>query len=234
VTGAPPDWHPDPYGRATLRYWDGTGWTEHVTRGGHPGRDPLPTPDTRVLDETLLVVEYDSPETGPGWRVWDRGQRQVGVVTGSAGLQMGPMRYALLDPAGLPLLVVREGGLASPGLHVEDPFGRPLGHVSGFGTSQLTRYELSTGRVPVGRASATMTPRSIDVEVTDGVGRRVATMGKATEPLSTFRHRSWFTLERDPTLVDPLRLLVVALPLSVHLDLTRRSIGNERGSWNPL
>ena len=23
-------WHPDPYGQARLRYWDGSGWTEHT------------------------------------------------------------------------------------------------------------------------------------------------------------------------------------------------------------
>ncbi|MFT5026981.1 MAG: hypothetical protein ACI9CV_001744, partial [Ilumatobacter sp.] len=30
----PPDWHPDPNGRADLRYWDGAAWTEHVSTGG--------------------------------------------------------------------------------------------------------------------------------------------------------------------------------------------------------
>ncbi len=30
----PAGWHPDPYGKAPLRYWDGTGWTEHVHGGG--------------------------------------------------------------------------------------------------------------------------------------------------------------------------------------------------------
>ncbi|MBA2283108.1 MAG: DUF2510 domain-containing protein [Acidimicrobiia bacterium] len=26
----PPGWHPDPAGRARLRWWDGTRWTEHT------------------------------------------------------------------------------------------------------------------------------------------------------------------------------------------------------------
>lgn len=34
-------WHPDPAGRAELRWWDGRGWTDDVTRAGAPGKDPL-------------------------------------------------------------------------------------------------------------------------------------------------------------------------------------------------
>ena len=26
----PAGWHPDPHGERRLRYWDGTGWTEHT------------------------------------------------------------------------------------------------------------------------------------------------------------------------------------------------------------
>jgi hypothetical protein len=24
-------WHPDPYGQARLRYWDGSSWTDHTS-----------------------------------------------------------------------------------------------------------------------------------------------------------------------------------------------------------
>jgi len=27
----PADWYPDPKGEARLRYWDGTGWTDHIS-----------------------------------------------------------------------------------------------------------------------------------------------------------------------------------------------------------
>lgn len=36
----PADWHPDPFGRWQLRYWDGTRWTEHVSSGGTTSIDP--------------------------------------------------------------------------------------------------------------------------------------------------------------------------------------------------
>ena len=39
----PADWYKDPAGRYEYRYWDGTKWTEHVSRGGKVFKDP-PTP----------------------------------------------------------------------------------------------------------------------------------------------------------------------------------------------
>jgi len=38
---APAAWLDDPTGRADLRWWDGEVWTEHVSRGGVQGTDPL-------------------------------------------------------------------------------------------------------------------------------------------------------------------------------------------------
>jgi len=29
-----PSWHPDPFGRHQLRYWDGSVWTPHVVDNG--------------------------------------------------------------------------------------------------------------------------------------------------------------------------------------------------------
>jgi hypothetical protein len=44
----PPGWYPDPLGRADVRWWSGTAWTEHVGRGGQSFTDPpvggTPTP----------------------------------------------------------------------------------------------------------------------------------------------------------------------------------------------
>ena len=36
----PPDWYPDPAGRFQQRYWDGSQWTEHVSRAGQQFTDP--------------------------------------------------------------------------------------------------------------------------------------------------------------------------------------------------
>ena len=40
ASGPAPDWYADPAGRFELRYWDGSKWTEHVSRGGQQFTDP--------------------------------------------------------------------------------------------------------------------------------------------------------------------------------------------------
>ena len=39
-SAAPAGWYADPSSRYELRYWDGTQWTEHVSRGGQQFTDP--------------------------------------------------------------------------------------------------------------------------------------------------------------------------------------------------
>ena len=38
---APAAWSEDPAGRHQLRYWDGTGWTAHVSDDGQASEDPI-------------------------------------------------------------------------------------------------------------------------------------------------------------------------------------------------
>lgn len=38
----PAGWYPDPSGRHEQRYWDGKGWTGHVSSGGVRSEEPLP------------------------------------------------------------------------------------------------------------------------------------------------------------------------------------------------
>jgi hypothetical protein len=40
--GIPAGWMVDPAGRFDQRYWSGSEWTEHVTRGGVASTDPPP------------------------------------------------------------------------------------------------------------------------------------------------------------------------------------------------
>jgi hypothetical protein len=189
-----------------------------------------------VLTEAALVFEYDSPQTGDGWFVWDAGGRLVARVAGTSGFQgFGPMHHRLVDPAGLPLLVLDEGGPARPGLHVGDPFGRELGMVRGWGTNERTRYDLVVGTATVGVVDMTTTRYTIDASITDADDRQVAVLSKGIERVDAMRSRSWLSLTRDPDLPDPLRLLVVATPLAVHMDLFRRSVGDTGSDrWNPL
>jgi hypothetical protein len=236
VGGPAPGWHPDPFGRAALRYWDGARWSEHVSTGGRTAVDPVVEPDRSVFAESALVFEYDSPQTGDGWFVWDAAGRLVARVTGTTGFSgLGALHHRLVDPRGLPLLVLDEGGPTRPGLHVGDPFGRPIGTVRGWGTNEHSRYDLLAGDAPVGVVDMTTTGYTIDATVTDADDRQVAVLSKGIERVDTLRHRSWLALTRDPDLPDPLRLLVVATPLAIHMDLFRRSVGDTGSDpWNPL
>jgi Protein of unknown function (DUF2510) len=40
VVTTPAGWYPDPSGRFEMRYWDGTAWSEHVSRQGQQYTDP--------------------------------------------------------------------------------------------------------------------------------------------------------------------------------------------------
>ena len=40
ASAAPAGWYADPSSRYELRYWDGSTWTEHVSRGGQQFTDP--------------------------------------------------------------------------------------------------------------------------------------------------------------------------------------------------
>jgi hypothetical protein len=54
-----PGWYPDPGGHYDHRYWDGTSWTEYVSRAGQPTTAPVTPPDW-----------YPDPTGRFDWRYW--------------------------------------------------------------------------------------------------------------------------------------------------------------------
>ena len=66
-------WQPDPSGKHDHRYWDGTGWTDHVADGGVAGTDPYeasaaaePTVVTPVASVEDTTASYPTATTPPG------------------------------------------------------------------------------------------------------------------------------------------------------------------------
>ncbi|MEY4605687.1 MAG: hypothetical protein RLY45_447 [Actinomycetota bacterium] len=53
--GSPADWYPDPTGRHEYRYFDGTAWTDHVSKGGVQSTDPLGAPRLDRFENILTV-----------------------------------------------------------------------------------------------------------------------------------------------------------------------------------
>ena len=59
TTADGPGWYPDPSGGYDHRYWDGSGWTEHVSRGGVASTAPV-----------LPADWYPDPTGRFHWRYW--------------------------------------------------------------------------------------------------------------------------------------------------------------------
>jgi hypothetical protein len=76
-------WYEDPYDEATLRWWDGSRWTEHVWSAGDPtgdqagtstvtagvettdnGASPVPQAEAETVDEALAALA-SSPAPAP-------------------------------------------------------------------------------------------------------------------------------------------------------------------------
>ena len=55
MSTTPANWYPDSTGRHQMRYWDGTGWTEHVSDNGIQGVDPLQPKGLDKLDSSLTI-----------------------------------------------------------------------------------------------------------------------------------------------------------------------------------
>lgn len=64
MTQVPGSWHADPTGRFEYRYWDGTQWTEHVSRAGQVSVDPLTAPSAPQVAAAETVPD-DGAAPGP-------------------------------------------------------------------------------------------------------------------------------------------------------------------------
>src|ERR1043165_4113627 len=76
----PPGWHPDPFGRHQVRYWDGSNWSEHVADNGVQATDaPVAGPGP-----TGPVVLNTTPDDIRR-QVSGEGFRGAGIAPGVAG-----------------------------------------------------------------------------------------------------------------------------------------------------
>ncbi|MFE1750904.1 phospholipid scramblase-related protein [Streptomyces anandii] len=73
-SNTPAGWYPDPHGAAeTLRYWDGSQWTEHT----HAGQQPQGAPQ--------MAPQIPAQPAGPDARVQRQVQQQAGVAPSGPG-----------------------------------------------------------------------------------------------------------------------------------------------------
>ncbi len=110
----PADWYPDPSGRHEHRYWDGTGWTEHVASHGRQGTDPDPTPlPPPTVDRPAEKVVRDVAKAGAAGAAQGGGtifDEPVLVVNQKAKLIEVNSEYAIYDANGRQIGAVRQVG----------------------------------------------------------------------------------------------------------------------------
>ena len=61
----PPGWHPDPFRRHELRWWDGTTWSEHVSDQGRAGIDAVGAARVTDAGAGWLPPTIQQPTTPP-------------------------------------------------------------------------------------------------------------------------------------------------------------------------
>ena len=114
---SPASWHPDPYGRHELRYWDGTQWTDHVSSHGKQSTDPavgaghVPTVN-RATEKVLRDVDIAGGGTGAvgGGTIFTE---PVLVVNQKAKIIEINNEYAVYDQQGTQIAAIRQVGQSS-------------------------------------------------------------------------------------------------------------------------
>ena len=111
---SPAGWHPDPYGRHELRYWDGGQWTEHVSSHGRQAVDPpVGTTHVPAVSRSTDKVRRDVAIAGAataasgGGTIFDE---PVLVVSQKAKIIEINNEYAVYDQHGTQIAAIRQVG----------------------------------------------------------------------------------------------------------------------------
>ncbi len=83
------NWYPDPQGRAELRYWDGSAWTDHVSNGGVQGSDPVTTAGQATprgaLDQFDAALTLGNEGKNVADQISSGGYRGAGIQSAGGG-----------------------------------------------------------------------------------------------------------------------------------------------------
>ncbi len=236
-TGA--GWHPDPSGRAHLRYWDGEVWTDQVSNWGQvwvdpPGPNPQVT-DASMLAEPSLVFVYGIAgiESTGRWPILDAAGAHRGNLVIETSFDGKAGRYFVCDLDDRLVVTVAIQLDFSFDFDVVDRQGRRHGVFDCSLTS--TKVRLTVGGQVLGRSTtddgaSRILPGRRDepfsVELTDPSGAAFATLTNHEERGWLRSFYGWETntvtadpddcclqLERSVGLPEPLRTMALAFPL---------------------
>jgi hypothetical protein len=225
-------WHPDPAGRFEHRWWDGQGWTDQVSTAGVTQVDPqghtVPEPDLSLLERPGLAVEFSGTglERDGAWGLFapDYTTRLGRVVIERGGL-VAKAWYEVQDANQRPIIRVDQLSNVQAELQVRDhvaaEIGRlqirgsnitlmapvpdaPAGGLAAWGSAQVEglTYAVVSGFAPGGQ------PTPTHAQIQNSAGQPVGIIRVFDEGGG---RPSWFVLERDPEMPEPMRSLVVAL-----------------------
>jgi hypothetical protein len=227
-----PGWHPDPYRRSEHRWWDGARWTDQISAGGVAGIDPKGAdhvpPDRSLLELPALTVEFSATglDRDGSWGIFERdGTTFRGrVVVDVAGFTT-QTSYELQDTSQQPVLRIDELAGLTPDLLVRDhqavevgrmkirgsritllaaPPAGPPGTVVEWGSTQVDGLRWGIGGTSVWETA--ITPSG--AQVLNASGQPVGHIQVVDEGPG---RPSWFILERDPEMPEPMRSVTVAL-----------------------
>lgn len=143
----PAAWHPDPFGRHQMRYWDGAQWTEHVSNQGKQSTDqPVGTPVMPQGQQPAARIQQQVQNAGaagpgagiPGVPGAPGTPAAPGNAVAAAGV--GPSGGDLLDQ---PILVVNQKWKLleiNTEYAVYDQSGTQIGAVRQVGQSALKKF----------------------------------------------------------------------------------------------
>ena len=124
-SNTPAGWYPDPHGAPqTLRYWDGSQWTEHTNNQAQQGQQA-------PAAQQAIPQQQFPQQQAPDARVQRQVQQQAGVVAG------GPGGGTLFTE---PVLVVNQKAKlieVTNEYKVMDQHGREIGSVTEIGQGVL-------------------------------------------------------------------------------------------------
>ncbi len=114
MTDTAPGWYSDALGRHELRYWNGSGWTEHVSSYGRQSSDPVATARTIEGAQSREQVQHQVLRQAGLHDIVDGGgclfSEPVLVVNQKAKLIEVSNEYAIYDQHGDQIGAVRQVG----------------------------------------------------------------------------------------------------------------------------
>jgi hypothetical protein len=133
-SNTPAGWYPDPHGAPqTLRYWDGTQWTQHTNSDQQQAQAAQQQIPHQQVPQQQVPHQVQQQAAGPDPRVQRQVQQQAGVAAG------GPGGGSLFTE---PVLVVNQKAKLielTNEYKVMDQNGTQIGSVSEIGQSALKK-----------------------------------------------------------------------------------------------